>query len=68
MFRDLPTIVGLPPDRVLFTLDNLRYPEDEANGRSPYFDATRSSTLTLAHLDIMRRMRRGSSISTTVAG
>jgi hypothetical protein len=41
VFRDLPRIVGLPPDRVLFTLDGFRYPDDEGNGRGTYFDLMR---------------------------
>jgi hypothetical protein len=41
IFRDLPTIVGLPPDRVLFTLDGFRYPDHAASGKSTYFDLMR---------------------------
>ena len=29
-FRDLPNLVGLPPDRVLFTVDGMRYPDAAA--------------------------------------
>ena len=35
VFRDLPSIVGLPPDRVLFTLDGFRYP-DRCGQRNRY--------------------------------
>jgi hypothetical protein len=45
-FRDLPTIVGLPPDRVLFTLDGFRYPDNEAGGRGTYFDLMRRAFLS----------------------
>jgi len=31
-FRDLPVKTGLPPDRVLFTLDGFRYPQAAAEG------------------------------------
>jgi hypothetical protein len=41
VFRDLPTIVGLPPDRILFTLDGLRYPDAAAGGTGTYFDLMR---------------------------
>jgi hypothetical protein len=43
IFRDLPTIVSLPPDRVLFTLDGLRYPDLAAGGRGTYFDLMRQA-------------------------
>ena len=42
MFRDLPAIIGLPPDRVLFTLDGFRYPDAVAGGMTgTYFDLMR---------------------------
>ena len=41
VFRDLPATVGLPPDRVLFTLDGFRYPEAAAGGTGTYFDLMR---------------------------
>jgi hypothetical protein len=41
VFRDLPAIVGLPPDRVLFTLDGFRYPEAAVAGTGTYFDLMR---------------------------
>src|SRR5262245_11314421 len=41
IFRDLPTIVGLPPDRILFTLDGFRYPDHAASGKGTYFDLMR---------------------------
>jgi hypothetical protein len=40
-FRDLPELVGLPPDRVLFTLDGLRYPGLAAAAAGTYFDLMR---------------------------
>ena len=40
-FRDLPVMVGLPPDRVLFTLDGLRYPDLAAAAAGTYFDLMR---------------------------
>jgi len=43
VFRDLPEIVGLPPDRVLFTLDGFRYPDAAASGRGTYFDLMRTA-------------------------
>lgn len=43
VFRDLPTVVGLPPDRVLFTLDGFRYPDAEASGKGSYFDLMRKA-------------------------
>ena len=42
-FRDLPTIVGLPPDRVLFTLDGFRYPDLAAGGTGTYLDLMRQA-------------------------
>ncbi|HSA67356.1 MAG TPA: hypothetical protein VLE24_06795 [Methyloceanibacter sp.] len=41
MFRDLPAMVGLPPDRILFTLDGFRYPDGAAGGSGTYFDLMR---------------------------
>ena len=41
VFRDLPAIVGLPPNRVLFTVDGFRYPDAAATGRGTYFDLMR---------------------------
>jgi hypothetical protein len=53
VFRDLPAMVGLPPDRVLFTLDGFRYPEVAAAGAGTYFDlmrrAFRSKALSLGY-------------------
>jgi hypothetical protein len=40
-FRDLADLVGLPPDRVLFTLDGMRYPEAAEAARGSYFDVMR---------------------------
>jgi hypothetical protein len=41
VFRDLPAMVGLPPDRILFTLDGFRYPDGAAGGSGTYFDLMR---------------------------
>jgi hypothetical protein len=41
VFRDLPEIVGLPPDRVLFTLDGFRYPYAVPGATGSYFDLMR---------------------------
>ena len=38
---DLPVIVGLPPDRVLFTLAGFRYLDAEASRSGTYFDLMR---------------------------
>ena len=40
-FRDLPDLTGLPPDRVMFTMDGFRYPELMAAGGGTYFDVMR---------------------------
>jgi hypothetical protein len=40
-FRDLPDLVGLPPDRVTFTMDGFRYPEGAADGAGTYYDLMR---------------------------
>jgi hypothetical protein len=42
-FRDLPGMTGLPPDRILFTLDGLRYPDVAAAARGTYFDLMRQA-------------------------
>jgi hypothetical protein len=45
-FRDLPDIVGLPPDRILFTLDGFRYPE--AVSSDTYFGRMRQAFIKKA--------------------
>lgn len=40
-FRDLPEVVGLPPERVTFTIDGFRYPDEAAKGAGTYFDLMR---------------------------
>lgn len=40
-FRDLPEVVGLPPDRVTFIQDGFRYPDAAAKGKDTYFDRMR---------------------------
>lgn len=47
-FRDLPQVVGLPPQNVLFTLDGFRYPDAIAAGRGSYFDLMRHAFLAKA--------------------
>src|SRR4051812_7402459 len=47
-FRDLPERVGLPPDRVLFTLDGFRYADAAAAGSGTYFDLMRRAFLERA--------------------
>jgi len=50
VFRDLPTTVGLPPDRILFTVDGFRYPDAEAEGKETYFDLMRRAFISKAEL------------------
>lgn len=47
-FRDLPALVGLPPQDVLLTVDGFRYPEAAAEGRGSYFDLMRRAVLAKA--------------------
>jgi hypothetical protein len=47
-FRDLPGRVGLPRERLLFTLDGFRTPADAASGRGSYFDLMRQAFLAKA--------------------
>ena len=56
-FRDLPTIIGLPPNRVLFTLDGFRYPDNEAGGRGTYFDLMRQGISQQGQLARLRGHR-----------
>jgi hypothetical protein len=42
-FRDLPDLVGLPPDRVAFTLDGFRYPAVAAAEAGSYFEVMRGA-------------------------
>ena len=46
-FRDLPDIVGLPPDRILFTLDGFRYPQGVPKGDT-YFGKMRQAFIAKA--------------------
>lgn len=50
VFRDLPANVGLPPDRILFTVDGFRYPDALADGRGTYFDLIRRAFCSKAEL------------------
>ena len=47
-FRDLPQVVGLPPQNVLFTVDGFRYPDAIAGGKGSYFDLMRRAFLAKA--------------------
>jgi hypothetical protein len=40
-FRDITDFVGLPPNRVLFTIDGMRYPEAVEAARGSYFEVMR---------------------------
>lgn len=42
-FRDIADLVGLPPNRVLFTLDGMRYPEAAERARDSYFEIMREA-------------------------
>jgi hypothetical protein len=46
--RDVPERVGLPPDRVLFTLDGFRYPDAARDGTGTYFDLMRRAFMERA--------------------
>jgi hypothetical protein len=45
-FRDVPEVVGLPPERILFTLDGFRYASDLQPGS--YFDLMRRAFMEKA--------------------
>src|SRR5437764_8947358 len=47
-FRDIPERVGLPPDRVLFTLDGFRYADAAQAGAGTYFDLMRRAFIEKA--------------------
>lgn len=47
-FRDLPNVVGLEPQDILFTLDGFRYSEAAREGRGTYFDLMRRAFLEKA--------------------
>jgi hypothetical protein len=40
-FRDLPDYTALPPDRISFTTDGFRYPDEAEAGRGTYFGQMR---------------------------
>ncbi len=46
--RDIPERVGLPPDRVLFTLDGFRYADAAQTGQGTYFDLMRRAFIEKA--------------------
>src|SRR5262245_44252750 len=47
-FRDLPSYAGLPPSRILFVVDGLRYPEVAAASAGSFFDRMRKALLEKA--------------------
>ena len=47
-FRDVPERVGLPPERVLFTLDGFRYADAAQAGAGTYFDLMRRAFIEKA--------------------
>jgi hypothetical protein len=47
-FRDLLERVGVPPDRVLFTLDGFRYADAASAGQGTYFDLMRRAFIEKA--------------------
>ena len=47
-FRDLPSYAGLPPSRILFVVDGLRYPDVAAASAGTYFDRMRRALLEKA--------------------
>lgn len=48
LFRDLPTIGGLPPERVLFLMDGFHYPATAAAAAGGYFDRMRKAFIAKA--------------------
>lgn len=47
-FRDLPAMSGLPPERILFTLDGFRHPEVAKAGAGTFFDLMRRAFIARA--------------------
>jgi hypothetical protein len=47
-FRDLPGMAGLPPDRILFTVDGFRHPEAARQSAGTYFDLMRRAFIAKA--------------------
>ena len=47
-FRDLPRYTGLPPSRILFVVDGMRYPAVAAAAKGTYFDLMRKALLEKA--------------------
>jgi hypothetical protein len=48
-FRDLPEMTNLPPSRILFVVDGLRYPDTATAAKGSYFEIMRSTFLRKAH-------------------
>jgi hypothetical protein len=48
ILRDIPERVGLPPDKVLFTLDGFRYADAARAARGTYFDLMRRAFIEKA--------------------
>jgi hypothetical protein len=47
-FRDVPAMIGLPPERILFTVDGYHYPQSAAANAGRYFDRMRRTFLAKA--------------------
>ena len=47
-FRDLPQYTGLPPSRILFVVDGVRYPDGAAASSGTYFGIMRNDFLEKA--------------------
>jgi hypothetical protein len=47
-FRDLPEYTGLPPSRILFTVEGFRYQDQAAMGKGSYHDRVRRALLEKA--------------------
>jgi len=47
-FRDLPGMAGLPPERILFTVDGFRYPRAARDSAGTYFDQMRRAFIARA--------------------
>ena len=55
-FRDLPQYTGLPPSRILFAVDGVRYPDAAAASSGTYFGIMRNAFLEKAislHYDVI---------------
>jgi hypothetical protein len=48
-FRDIPEMTGMPPSRILFVVEGMRYPDAAAAAKGSYFDLMRRTFLQKAH-------------------